>query len=141
MRMIPLESRLENVETTYAAAARVMNGRGFTLGGNWDYDHGCFDRPLDDRRQVWLRVPFRVTGGSLNGEAAEANEHTRIRFETPFVLKHVYEEGIDEEGQAGPFRSLVDQFQDPSDPDAAVADDWIDLARRQLSELESALIS
>jgi len=138
--MIPLTSKLENVERMYAEVVPEMTRHGFTLGGNWDYDHGCFDRALDERRQVWLRVPFRVTGGSLNGESAEVNEHTHIMFGTPFVLKHVYEEGIDEEGTVGPFRSLVDQFQDPADPDADVEDRWINVARQQLSELENSVL-
>jgi len=138
--MIPLTSKLENVETTYAGVVQEMTRHGFTLGGNWDYDHGCFDRALDDRRQVWLRVPFRVTGGSLNGESAEVNENTHIKFGTPYVLKHVYEEGVDEDGKAGPLRSLVDQFQEPVDQDADVEEHWVSLARQQLSELENAVL-
>ena len=138
--MIPLTSKLENVERTYSGVVGELTRHGFTLGGNWDYDHGYFDQALDERRQVWLRVPFRVTGGSLNGEAAEVNEDTHILFGTPFVLKHVYEEGIDEDGRSGPLRSLVDQFQDPADQDADVEHHWVELARQHLHELEQALL-
>lgn len=139
--MIPLESRLTNLEMTYPDAKERIDRCGFVLGGNWDYEHGCFDRSLDGENKVWLRVPFEVTGGSLNGESAEANVRTLVQFGTPFILHHQYEEGVDQEGTSGVMRSLVDQFQAPSNPDAPVDDHWISIGMKQLQELESAMMS
>jgi len=138
--MIPLQSKLENLEIPYSEVKSSMDQCGFVLGSNWDYDHGYFDRPLDGVNKVWLRIPFQVTTGSLEGEAVEANDSTRIIFGTPFILRHIYEEGIDQEGESGAFRSLVDQFQDPVDPDAPVEGRWVDIAWEQLQTLEHAVI-
>lgn len=139
--MIPLQSQLEHVDGPYADIKQHVDRCGFVLGGNWDYDHGYFDKALDDKQQVWLRVPFHVSRGRLEGESSEANASTHIVFGTPFVLNHLYEEGIDEEGRSGPLRSLIDQFQSPADPDAPLDDHWVIIAREALTELEQAVLS
>lgn len=138
--MIPLQSKLEHMEKPYPDVVGELEQHGYVLGGNWDYDHGYFDRPLDDSREVWLRVPFQVTNGQLNGEAAEANIDTMITFGKPFVLKHIVERGIDEEGSSGVLRSLVDQFQDPIDPDASVEQHWVEQANQHIHTIERAII-
>jgi len=121
----------------YAAGKRELERLGFVIGGNWDYDHGSFDRPLDDRRQVWVRLPFGVVSGRLDAEAPE--QDTKIRFGTPYVLRHVYEEGLDED--AVPFGSggVFDQFRDPADPDAEVAPHWREMAEIVLRQAERRL--
>ena len=134
--MIPLHSELEGKVMEYPAARRELERLGFVLGGNWDYDRGSFDRPLDDRRQVWIRLPFGVVSGELDGEAEL--QDTKIRFGTPYVLRHVYEEGLDEDipfGSGGMFN----QFQDPADPDAPLSSHWREMAEIVLGEAERRL--
>jgi hypothetical protein len=135
--LIPLTSQLEGRTIDFSAGRQELETLGFVLGGNWDYDHGSLDRPLDEKRQVWLRLPFDVVSGKLDAEA-EAQD-TEIRFGTPYVLRHVYEEGLDED--AVPFGSggVLDQFQDPADPDAPLSAHWREMAEIVLREAERRL--
>jgi hypothetical protein len=130
-----LPSSLTAQERSFAEVREALAARGFSLGGNWDYDHGSFDCPLDEARQVWLRLPFRVTVGSVDSETTDRDAW--IRFEQPFVLKHVYNEGADPEARFRLFGALTDQFQDPVDADAPIEAHWIEQATRKLREVEA----
>ena len=132
--MIALDSKLEGVETSFTDARDKLAAIGFALGGNWNYDRGMFDRELDAEGTVWLRLPFRVTSGELDAE--QRAQDTRISFDAPFVLKHVYEAGIDRDAvNAG----MLNQFQDPADADAAIEPQWVEAGRAALAEAESLL--
>lgn len=135
--MIALESTLQDQVLDYIHTKNKLGELQFTLGGNWDYDHGMFDRPLDEQHTVWLRIPFRMTQGELDSEARDME--ARIRIETPFVLKHLYKEGTDETAEMRTFGAFVDQFQKPADPDAGIEPHWLDEARAVLRKAESLL--
>jgi hypothetical protein len=128
-------SSLTNQVQPFSRAREVLSGQGFSLGGNWDYDHGSFDCALDEANKVWLRLPFQVTVGSLDSEAFD--DETHIQFGEPYALKHVYNEGSDHEAQPRGLGALVDQFQDPIDPDDEIESKWIDLAKQRLIQVES----
>ncbi|WP_127587945.1 YugN family protein [Paenibacillus koleovorans] len=130
-----LASSLENRVDEFDHLRNVMQEHQFTLGGNWDYDHGCYDRYLDEAHQVWLRVPFQTVSGRLDGESA-SNPDTSIRIGTPYVLKHVYNEGLDEEAQMRLTTALIDQFQEPVNSDAPVEDHWVEQAAQVLQQVE-----
>ncbi|MFC4599598.1 YugN family protein [Cohnella hongkongensis] len=130
-----LESSLTSQVHDYGITRELLSQRGFALGGNWEYDHGSFDCALDENRQVWLRLPFDVTAGKLDGEAEPMD--TEIRFGQPFVLKHVYQEGLDDSARAGTLGGLINQFSDPADPDDEIGNVWIEKARRKLDEVEA----
>ncbi|MEK8126974.1 YugN family protein [Paenibacillus filicis] len=132
---MPLESKLVGVEEPFDKAISVLQPLEFALGGNWDYEHGCFDRYLDEGHKVWLRIPFEVTHGLLEGE--HGGTGTVIQLGSPFVLKHLYNEGLDAEAQIRVVGALIDQFQEPVDKDAPVEDKWIDQARSLLQEVEN----
>ncbi|MBB6731156.1 YugN family protein [Cohnella zeiphila] len=136
--MIPLHSRLTSSVRDYRPVRDALTERGFALGGAWDYDNGSFDCALDEENKVWLRLPFQVTDGHLDGESPEAD--AQIRFGSPFVLKHLYNEGLDAEAQPRTMGALFDQFQDPVDADAEIEPQWVDKARRRLQEAESACL-
>lgn len=119
----------------YDDVKKALSAHGFVLGGNWDYNHGSFDCALDQENKVWLRLPFDVTTGDLDAEAHENN--VNIRFGQPFVLKHVYNEGLDREAQPRALGGLMDQFSDPVDPDDEIENHWIDQARSKLKIVES----
>lgn len=133
--MHSLSSTLTSQVTDYLESKEALVGHGFSLGGNWDYDHGSFDCSLDEANKVWLRLPFNVTVGNLDGEAPQSD--TQIQFGEPYVLKHVYNEGSDREAQPRALGSLVDQFSDPVDPDDQIESHWIDRAKIKLNEVEA----
>lgn len=138
--MIALESKIEGEEISFSDAQKQLSELGFTLGGNWDYEHGSFDYALDEEDKVWLRLPFDVAVGKLDSER-EGQEDTVLRFGVPFVLKHLYNEGIDKSSDFMTYRGFVDQFQAPVDADAQVEDIWIDKAKGPLAEAEKRLLA
>jgi len=132
--MHPLPSRLVSQEREFAPVRSALSARGFSLGGGWDYDRGSFDCALDEARKVFLRLPFEVASGRLDSEAED--NQARIRFGQPYVLKHVYNEGLDPEAKMRIAGGLVDQFSDPADPDAPIEAEWIAKAEAKLREVE-----
>ncbi|KPV55076.1 hypothetical protein QJ48_35120 [Paenibacillus sp. A3] len=133
--MVPLDSTLQGREEPFEHVRSYLHEHEFALGGNWDYEHGSFDRYLDEGHKVWLRIPFEVTSGVLDGDTDSTDAFVRIG--TPFVLKHVYNEGLDQEAQARTYGALMDQFQEPLDKDGTVEDKWVDRAASLLREIES----
>jgi hypothetical protein len=134
--MIPISGfSLENKEDVFEAFRNKLLAEGFIIGGNWDYDHGYFDRALDGVDKVYLRIPFQVTKGQFDGEST--NPDTYVQLGTPFVLKHLYEEGLDQDADTGLFSSMVDQFQDPVDPDAPIEDQWVEKAKEVLRQVKT----
>ncbi len=130
-----LDSSLTSQIHDFGISHKLLSERGFALGGNWDYDRGSFDCALDDENKVWLRLPFDVTSGKLDGEAEPID--TEIRFGEPYVLKHVYNEGLDDSARASAFGGLINQFSDPVDPDGEIDGVWVEKARRKLDEIEA----
>jgi hypothetical protein len=122
------------MEAAFTDARDQLAVSGFTIGGNWDYDRGSFDRELDEDGKVWLRLPFRVTSGELDAE--KSAQDTLIRFESPFVLKHLYEEGIDRDAVGA---GMLNQFQDPADADAEIEPEWVEAGQAALTEAENLL--
>jgi hypothetical protein len=137
--MIPISSVLEAREHHFLDTLHLLETQRFTLGGNWDYDRGFFDRPLDEEQKVWLRIPFEATIGHIDVEAADTD--ARIRLGTPYVLRHEYREGNDPEASVRVMGALFDQFQAPSNPDAEVDPHFRELAEQALREAERLLTS
>ena len=135
--MIPLASKLESRKAQYTQARDLLQREGFSLGGGWDYTGGAFDKPLDEAHTVWLRLPFEVISGKLDADTDEND--ASIRFGKPFVLHHRYTEGLDGEATMNVFGGLVNQFQEPADPDAPVDRRWLDRAESELRRAESRL--
>jgi hypothetical protein len=132
--MKPLTSKLEQVHESFDSVRAHLQQHEFVLGGNWDYDHGYFDRNLDEANKVWLRIPFQVVTGRLEGDMEATDAFVQIG--TPFVLKHVYNEGLDSEAEAESYGALIDQFQTPLDVDGEVEDKWVQEASQLLNEVE-----
>jgi len=135
--VILLQSSLEHIEVRLSDAKNQLGEHHFTIGGNWDYKHGCFDRSLDGENKVWLRIPFQVTQGSIDRERVD--QQTQISFGTPFVLNHVYQEGNDEDARFMTYGGLMNQFQNPIDKDANIEQTWIDQASTLLRKIEKEL--
>lgn len=135
--MISLTSTLEQREAAFANWNDYLGQYDFTLGGNWEYDHGYFDRFLDEERKVWLRIPFRVTHGTFDGDNPDSD--AVVRLGKPFILKHLYNDGLDGEAKPQIYGALIDQFQDPIDKDASVEQKWVEKASELLRKLEQGL--
>ncbi|MDQ6419921.1 YugN family protein [Paenibacillus sp. LHD-117] len=135
--MIPISSSVEGQEKKFTEVQVLLQERQFSLGGNWDYDGGTFDRALDGENKVWLRIPFRVTDGNIDSELSENN--AQIQFGQPFVLKHLYNEGNDPEASVRFVGAMFDQFQSPVDPDAKVERRWVERGEAVMREVENAI--
>jgi hypothetical protein len=132
--MITLTSELENVVEEFIHLNDYLGKFEFTLGGNWDYEHGYFDRSLDEDNKVWLRIPFQVTSGMLDGDSDDSD--AVVQLGSPFVLKHIYNEGLDPEAVPHVYGSLINQFQEPLESDAAVESNWVERAKQILQQVE-----
>ncbi|MFC5701217.1 YugN family protein [Cohnella faecalis] len=133
--MHSLASSLTSRQLEFVPVQDALAEKGFALGGGWEYDHGSFDCALDEANTVFLRIPFDVEVGRLDSETA--NNEAQIRFGQPFVLRHLYNEGLDSEAQARTLGALFDQFSDPVDPDASIEPAWVEAAGRKLREVET----
>jgi len=122
--MKTIQSSLAGVQGAFGYIRDSLQQDGFTLA-NWEYDGGYFDKELDDKGMVFLRLPIEVMHGKLDDTDA------RIEFGTPFVLKHVYRTGVENHigYTAGPVASaMMNQFQEPVNKDAEVEDHWVQQA-------------
>lgn len=135
--MVPLQSVLVNKEERFEHVRETMESCGFTVGGNWDYEQGSFDCSLDGQNKVWLRIPFKVLDGNFDPNIRFSNSF--IKWGTPYVLKHVYQEGVDRTGETGVFSGMFNQFQEPVDEDADVEQEWVDKANSLLNKVEALL--
>ncbi|WP_255298583.1 YugN family protein [Brevibacillus dissolubilis] len=136
MSMHIMRSAIEGKQTTFGEAKEHLGQEEFTLA-NWDYDKGYLDRQLDDKAMVFIRIPVEVRDGELDDSQA------LIEFGTPFVLRHVYRTGNEED--IGYYSSqyaapLLNQFQEPIDEDAALDQAWIQKAQEVLSRVEKSPI-
>ncbi|MFM1653456.1 YugN family protein [Brevibacillus sp. B_LB10_24] len=132
--MQSINSRIEGQTGEFGVIGEMLAADGFTLASNWDYDKGFFDRQLDDQAMVFLRIPFVVQRGVLDEADAD------IELHKPFVLKHIYQTGVDEDVSAytGPVAApMLDQFQEPLEKDAEVEPEWVDKAAEVLRTVES----
>lgn len=136
--MIPLTSKLENREAAFKNVRDYLGQYEFTLGGNWEYDHGYFDRYLDEEHTLWVRIPFAVTHGTFDGDS-DASDAV-VRLGQPFVLKHLYNDGLDRQADVMVYKALVDQFQSPVNKDAPVEPRWVEEAESLLRKVEQGLV-
>jgi len=129
-----IESKIDGERGSFGEIREVLAPEGFTLA-NWEYHSGFFDRQLDDRAMVFLRIPIEVQTGELDNDSAI------VRFKTPFVLKHVYQTDVEEEiGNYTNLSPLMNQFQEPVDKDAHVSGEWVEKAKEVLRRIEDKFV-
>ncbi|MCW9133122.1 YugN-like family protein [Bacillus paramycoides] len=129
--MIPIQSNL--VGRTYALykLEEVMKPLGYSIGGNWDYDKGCFDYKIDEEDGYqFLRVPFTAVDEELDVPGVV------VRLETPYIISHVYQDELDNEVNTLAAGTSLDQFAEPKDPDGDVKRKYIDIGKVLVQELE-----
>jgi len=130
--MIELPSKVEGMQFDLFKLEQKLKPIGYSIGGNWDYDHGAFDYKINDTEEYdFLRLPFEAIDGQL-----DANNCT-VQLGRPFLLSHVYQTGIDDRvDTAGTFN----QFQEPLDEDASFPKKYIDNGKALVKELEEILL-
>lgn len=131
--MIEIPSKVEGRQFDLYKLEQYLKPLGYSIGGNWDYDHGYFDYKLNDENGYqFVRLPFRTVDGQLD------SRNCTVELGRPFLLSHVYEVGLDEEvDDAGTFN----QFQEPIDKDAQVPNQYIDAGKALVCELEVTLLN
>ena len=133
--MIEIPSALEGKTFRLYKLEQELKPLGYTIGGNWDYDHGSFDYKIDDRvGYQFLRVPFEAIDGQLDSDG------TTVKLGRPFLLSHKYQLGLDDHVHDDNLESLINQFSEPQDPDATFPEKYIDLGKALVRELEDRLL-
>ncbi|MFJ8355301.1 YugN-like family protein [Bacillus paramycoides] len=129
--MIPIQSNLEGHTYALYKLEEVMNPLGYSIGGNWDYDKGCFDYKIDEEDGYqFLRVPFTAVDGELDVPGVI------VRLETPYIISHVYQDELDDEVNTLAAGTSLDQFTEPKDPDGDVKRKYVDIGKVLVQELE-----
>lgn len=132
MDLIPIQSNLEGRTYALYKLEEIMKPLGYSIGGNWDYEEGCFDYKIDEEDGYqFLRVPFTAVDGELDVPDVV------VRLGTPYILSHVYQDELDDHVNtltAG--TSGIDQFAEPKDPDGDVKRKYIDIGKVLMQELE-----
>lgn len=137
--MYNLKSNLEGREEAFVNLYPIMKEQGFALGGGWEYDHGYMDKGMDEKQTVWIRIPFVVTHGTFQGDSPESD--AIVQLGTPFLLRHLYKEGVDSDAQVSVASAMFNQFQSPVDEDAEIDKRWIPEAEQELDKLQQSLDS
>lgn len=134
--MIQIDSSLEGKQFALFELERLLKPKGFVIGGNWDYDHGAFDYKMaNDDGYQFLRIPFTAASGQLDVKG------TTVKIGKPYVLHHVYQEGIDPTAQVSNATAAINQFQEPQDKDGTVAKQYIELGTELVREVENTLLT
>ncbi|PFE09668.1 hypothetical protein CN307_26200 [Bacillus cereus] len=137
MGLIPIQSNLEGRTYALYKLEEIMKPLGYSIGGNWDYDKGCFDYKIDEEDGYqFLRVPFTAVNGELDVPGVI------VRLETPYILSHVYQDELDDHVNtltAG--TSGMDQFAEPKDPDGDVKRKYINIGKVLMQELEKHFLN
>lgn len=126
--MLMLQTKLEGKKACFGVIRERIDKLGFTVGGNWDYDRGCFDSILwrEGGETIYLRIPFVVTDGELD------NYNASILFQAPYVIKHVVNIGLDKDENSLLSATGLNQFQEPLDKDGYIRNknQWADLGEQ-----------
>ncbi|UOQ94214.1 YugN-like family protein [Halobacillus shinanisalinarum] len=136
--MISLSSQLTDELFDLHELEQNLRPIGFNFSDNWDYEHGYFDYKLgDENGYLFLRIPFSVVEGTLDSPSNPAT----VKMNEPYLLAHVYQDGIDDHVREGNFRASIDQFQTPKDKDANFPEEHIQAGQEILQQAEQALLS
>lgn len=134
--LIPIQSNLEGHTYALFKLEETLKPLGYSIGGNWDYDKGCFDYKIDEEDGYqFLRLPFTAIDGELDVPGVV------VRLDTPYILSHVYQDELDNQINTLAGTSGLDQFAEPKDADGTIKQKYIDIGKALVKELESCLIN
>lgn len=130
--MIEIPSSVEGKQFDLYKLEQMLKPIGYSIGGNWDYDHGAFDYKINDEvGYQFLRLPFSAIDGQLDAHSCT------VELGRPFLLSHKYQIGLDDHVSAG----TLNQFSEPVDKDASFPEQYIETGKVLVKELESILSS
>lgn len=134
--MIEIPSKVEGKQFDLYKLEQKLKPIGYSIGGNWDYDHGAFDYKLNDEGSYqFLRVPFTAVDGQLDVR------NCTVSIGRPYMLAHEYESNNDVQGETGNFSASFNQFQEPTNKDANVPNQYIDKGKALVADLETILLT
>lgn len=132
--MIEIPSQLEGRQFDLYKLEQKLKPEGYSIGGNWDYDHGAFDYKIsDDGGYQFLRLPFTAVDGQLDAR------NCTVELGRPFLLNHVYQGGLDDHANSGAIQGGFNQFQEPADKDGTFPEQLHDVGKTLVQKLESTL--
>ncbi|WP_210366255.1 YugN family protein [Bacillus sp. REN3] len=133
--MIQIPSSIDGKQYSIGDMKQKLEPIGFTVGDNWEYDHGYFDYKMNDHHgdQQYVRIPVQSTGG------ASDDDGTLVQVGTPFILDHQFKTDVDEEGNISNFSASVNQFKEPADKDAPIPEGFVDHGKSLVEKAEQAL--
>lgn len=133
--MIELPSKIEGKSATLAELEAKLKPLGYSIGGNWDYDHGSFDYKVSDKDgYLFLRLPFNVVEGQLDADGCI------VKMQRPFLLAHIYQKGLDDHAHSSNTMATFNQFSEPVDEDGEVPEQYIIVGKSLLEEVEAAIL-
>ncbi len=137
IHLIHIHSKLEGQTFALFKLEEILKPMGYTIGGNWDYEKGCFDYKIDEEEGYqFLRLPFTAVEGELDVNGVI------VRLDTPYLLSHVYQDELDDE--VNTFTAGItsfDQFTEPKDPDGDIQAKYINIGKALVRELEAYLLN
>ena len=137
--MIPLQSSIIGETFKLALLEDQLKPLGYTIGSNWEYDHGYLDYTIDQENgYTVLRIPFHTKYGELGQKG------TTVTLDTPFILAHQYQDDLDDYTSSGsvPLQvsSVFNQFSEPVKKDGEVDEKYVPVAQNLIKEVESLLL-
>ena len=134
--MKEISSQLAGKQFDLFKLEQKLKPEGYTIGGNWEYDHGSFDYKISDTDGYqFLRLPFQAIDGQLD------SPNCTVELGKPFLLSHVYQQGLDNDHtHADNSSAAFNQFQEPVDKDGQIPDQFRDIGKTLVQELESILL-
>lgn len=135
MQMIELTSQLEGKRFDLYQLEETLKPMGYSIGGNWDYDQGSFDYKMaDEPGYQFLRLPFTAVEGQLDAK------NCVVEFRRPFLLGHIYQEGLDDHVNVDNSNALINQFSEPVAKDGDVPNRFVKIGQTLLKDIEQALL-
>lgn len=133
--MISIDSKLEGKHFELNNLEHKLKSLGFTIGGNWDYDHGFFDYLLNDKvGYQYLRIPFQAIDGELD------SRNCKVKIGNPLLLSHKYQLGLDDHVDNGNLTAPFNQFSEPVDSDASFPEEFVQIGQDLVYKLEQTLL-
>ncbi|SEM60760.1 YugN-like family protein [Mesobacillus persicus] len=133
--MIELPSKIEGKSATLADLEIKLKPLGYSIGGNWDYDHGSFDYKVSDKDgYLFLRLPFNAVEGQLDADGCI------VEMQRPFLLAHIYQKGLDDHAHSSNTMATFNQFSEPVDEDGEVPEQYIVVGKSLLEEVEAVIL-